>query len=63
MAKWYATEGFLNNPYRSVRFIDATAGLGYSFQPEIYPETKTSTAAALSGNYYLTPTRDKKFIN
>jgi len=46
-------EGFLNNPYRSVRFVDPTAGLGYSFQPEVYPATKTSTAAALSGSYYL----------
>ncbi len=46
-------EGFLNNPYRSVRFLDPTAGLGYSYQLELYPETKTSTAAALSGRYFL----------
>jgi len=46
-------DGFLNNPYRSVRFLDPTAGLGYSYQPEIYPATKTSTAAALAGRYFL----------
>ncbi len=46
-------EGFLNNPYRSVRFLDPTAGLGYSYQLEVYPETKTSTAVALMGRYFL----------
>lgn len=46
-------EGYLNNPYRSVRFLDPTSGLGYSYQSELYPRTKTSTAASLSGSYYL----------
>jgi hypothetical protein len=46
-------EGYLNNPYRSVRYRDPDSGNGYSFQPEIYPETRTSNAFAVRGNYYL----------
>ncbi len=46
-------EGFLNNPYRSVRYVDGTSPVGYSFQPEVYPGTRTSSALALRGNYYL----------
>ena len=46
-------EGFLNNPYRSVRYLDATVPIGYSYQPEIYPNTRTSTALAVRGRYYL----------
>jgi len=45
-------EGFLNNPYRSVRYQD-TSGRGYSYQKEIYPRTRTSTAFSLNGKYYL----------
>ncbi len=45
-------EGFLNNPYRSVRFLDSTPR-GYSYQPEIYPNTRTSTAVSVTGKYYL----------
>ena len=46
-------EGFLNNPYRSVRFVDDTVPLGYSFQPEVYPRTRTSNAASVNLLYYL----------
>jgi hypothetical protein len=46
-------EGYLNNPYRSVRYIDASSANGYSFQQEVYPRTRTSQAIALRGNYYL----------
>jgi len=44
-------EGFLNNPYRSVRYLNTSGG--YSYQKEIYPSTRTSTAFSLTGNYYL----------
>lgn len=37
-------EGFLNNPYRSVRFADPSAALGYAFESEVYPGTRTSNA-------------------
>ncbi|MGW8369948.1 MAG: DUF3570 domain-containing protein, partial [Gammaproteobacteria bacterium] len=40
-------EGFLNNPYRQVRFVDETSAVGYSFEPEIYPRTRTSDAASV----------------
>jgi hypothetical protein len=46
-------EGFLNNPYRSVRFLDAGSALGYSFEPELYPATHTSNAVGIRAKYYL----------
>ena len=46
-------EGFLNNPYRSVRYLDPTSGTGYSFQSEVYPNTRTSNAVAVRGRYFL----------
>ena len=46
-------EGFLNNPYRQVRFVDTTSALGFSYEPEVYPRTRTSDAAALRMRYYL----------
>jgi len=46
-------QGYLNNPYRSVRFRDPSSIDGYSFQPEVYPETRTSNAFAVRGNYFL----------
>jgi len=45
--------GFLNNPYRSVRYIDTSVGTGFSFQSELYPETRTSDAFSIRGMYYL----------
>ena len=45
-------EGFLNNPYRSVRYADSSAK-GYSYQAERYPNTHTSNAFAVRGRYYL----------
>ena len=46
-------EGFLNNPYRSVRFVDNSVPLGYSFQAELYPSTRTSNAVMAGLKYYL----------
>lgn len=48
-------QGFLNNPYRSYRFIDSDPGntRGYGFAQEVYPETRTSYALALRALYYL----------
>ncbi len=46
-------EGFLNNPYRSVRYADSGSALGYSFEPELYPHTRTSNAVGLRTRYYL----------
>ncbi|MDF1644656.1 MAG: DUF3570 domain-containing protein [Pseudomonadales bacterium] len=46
-------QGFLNNPYRTVRYLDASVGLGYSYEAEKYPETRTSDAIAIRMMYYL----------
>jgi hypothetical protein len=46
-------EGFLNNPYRSVRYADPTTPQGYSYEPEVYPRTRTSDAGALRLRYFL----------
>ena len=46
-------EGFLNNPYRSVRYADASVPRGFSFEPELYPNTRTSTAVGLRMRYFL----------
>ncbi|MDH3620353.1 MAG: DUF3570 domain-containing protein [Gammaproteobacteria bacterium] len=46
-------EGFLNNPYRSVRYFDAGSALGYSFEPELYPNTRTSNAVGIRMRYFL----------
>ncbi len=43
-------EGYLNNPYRSVRYL---SGGSYAYQGEVYPNTRTSHAAALRAVYYL----------
>lgn len=46
-------EGFLQNPYRQNRFLDSTDPRGYRYQPERYPETRTSTSIATRLLYYL----------
>ncbi|MDY0005648.1 MAG: DUF3570 domain-containing protein [Spongiibacteraceae bacterium] len=52
-AETVVDEGFLNNPYRSVRYLDAGSGTGYSYQQEIYPGTRNSDAFALRSKYFL----------
>ncbi len=46
-------EGYLHNPYRQVRYLDPNSARGFSYQPEVYPRTKTSSATAVRGLYYL----------
>ena len=48
-------EGYLNNPYRSVRYADAsdTLGRGYSYEEELYPNTRTSNALGIRARYFL----------
>jgi hypothetical protein len=48
-----ADEGFLNNPYRRVRYVDTNEAVGYGLQAELYPETRSSNAAAIRAKYYL----------
>ena len=46
-------EGYLNNPYRSVRYFDPTSTVGYSWEAEVYPNTRTSNAVGLRMRYFL----------
>jgi len=46
-------EGYLNNPYRSVRYLDASVPKGYSYQSEVYPNTRTTNAFAIRAKYHL----------
>lgn len=46
-------EGYLNNPYRAYRYLDADSPRGYSYATELYPDTRTSTAASIKLRYYL----------
>jgi Protein of unknown function (DUF3570) len=48
-------EGFLNNPYRSYRYLTdmLDPGAGYQLAQEVYPDTRTSDAAAIRLLYYL----------
>jgi hypothetical protein len=46
-------EGYLNNPYRVVRYADPLSATGYSFEPELYPNTRTSNAFGVRARYFL----------
>lgn len=46
-------EGYLNNPYRSVRYVDPDSAVGYAYQPEVYPRTRVSNAVAVNARYFL----------
>jgi hypothetical protein len=46
-------EGYLNNPYRSFRYIDPDAATSYRLATEKYPHTRTSNAVALNARYFL----------
>ncbi|NMP30583.1 DUF3570 domain-containing protein [Thalassotalea sp. M1531] len=48
-----ADKGYLNNPYRTVRFVDSSIPSGVGYQAEVYPETRNSFATKLSASYYL----------
>ncbi|MCB1646755.1 MAG: DUF3570 domain-containing protein [Pseudomonadales bacterium] len=52
-AELVTDEGYLNNPYRSVRFADPAAGSGFAWQGEVYPRTRNSDAVSVRGIYYL----------
>ncbi len=48
-----ADEGYLNNPYRQVRYVDPADPDNWLTQGEVYPETRASNAVAVRGKYYL----------
>jgi hypothetical protein len=46
-------EGYLNNPYRSFRYVDPLNTTQYALATEKYPRTRTSNAVALDAKYFL----------
>ena len=46
-------EGFLNNPYRQTRYLDPNSATGFSWQPEVYPETRSSNSLTVRARYHL----------
>lgn len=46
-------EGYLNSPYRSVRYFDESSATGFSLESEVYPRTHTSNAVSGRLRYYL----------
>jgi len=46
-------EGYLNNPYRSYRFVQPGDDRLFALATEIYPRTRTSNAVALNAKYFL----------
>jgi len=45
--------GFLNNPYRKVRYVDPGNSSLFLLEDEIYPDTRTSTAVAIRARYFM----------
>jgi hypothetical protein len=45
-------QGYLASPYRKIRFV-TPGGNGYTLADQIYPNTRTSNAAAIELKYYL----------
>lgn len=52
-AEHVSDQGYLNNPYRSIRFRDSESARGFSFTTETYPNTRSSNAYSINANYYL----------
>jgi hypothetical protein len=46
-------EGYLNNPYRSYRFVEPGDTRLFALATELYPRTRTSNAVALNAKYFL----------
>jgi hypothetical protein len=45
--------GYLANPYRSIRYLDPSNPKGYSLGSQVYPDTRTSTAVQTEAKYFL----------
>ena len=46
-------EGYLQSPYREIRYFDPTKPDGFSLAPQVTPTTRTSSAASVQLKYYL----------
>jgi hypothetical protein len=45
-------QGYLANPYRKILYL-SPGGKGFSLADQVYPNTRTSNAAAIEAKYYL----------
>ena len=52
-AQSISSEGFLNSPYRDVRFLNPADATTFLFEDELYPETRNSDAFAIRYSHYL----------
>ena len=46
-------EGYLQSPYREIRYVDPTKPDGFTLAPQVTPNTRTSTASSADLKYYL----------
>src|SRR5690606_32118414 len=46
-------EGYLNNPYRSYRYVNPGDDQLFALDTELYPRTRTSNAVSLNARYFL----------
>jgi hypothetical protein len=46
-------QGYLANPYRKIRYLSPGVGEGFTLADQVYPNTRTSNAAAIAAKYYL----------
>ena len=46
-------QGYLANPYRQIRYLSPGQGPGFTLADQVYPNTRTSSAASAQLKYYL----------
>jgi hypothetical protein len=47
------SQGFLSNPYRQARYLDSAEPLGYAYEAQVYPQTRSGNAGSVVLKYYL----------
>jgi hypothetical protein len=47
------SQGYLANPYRQARYLDPVQPLGYTYEPQVYPQTRSGNAGSMALKYYL----------
>jgi hypothetical protein len=47
------SNGYLQSPYRAIRYLDPTNVRGYSYGPAVSPNTRTGSAGSAQLKYYL----------
>jgi hypothetical protein len=46
-------QGYLANPYRKIRYLSPGSGEGFTLADQVYPNTRTSSAASVQLKYFL----------